>query len=64
MDRLDKEQQANAKQALRLFPPYRVAERKIGKATFHVYSWFNADKGKDIASTITRLIQHDGGKNE
>ena len=48
----------------RLFPPYRVVERKIGKATFTVYSWFNADKEKDIVSTITRLIQYDSDKAE
>lgn len=62
MDRLDKEQQANAKQALRLFPPYRVAERKIGKATFSVYSWFTPDKEKDIVSTVARLVQYDSEK--
>lgn len=47
-----------------LFPPYRVVERKIGKSTFTVYSWFNADKEKDIVSTITRLIQYDSDKPE
>ncbi|MDR2932785.1 MAG: hypothetical protein LBV27_06715 [Oscillospiraceae bacterium] len=47
-----------------LFPPYRVIERKIGKATFTVYSWFNRGKEKDAVSTLARLMQHDNDKHD
>ena len=41
------------------FPPQRVVERKIGRATFIVSSRFSDGKQKDLVSTLTRLIQHD-----
>jgi hypothetical protein len=42
-----------------VFPPVRVVERKIGKATFIVSSRFGEGKEKDIVSTIARLVSHD-----
>ncbi|WP_373266708.1 hypothetical protein [Hungatella hathewayi] len=45
-----------------VFPPYRVAERKIGKSTFTVYSWFGKGKEKDAVSAIARLVQSDHGQ--
>ena len=45
-----------------LFPPYRVVERKIGKSTFTVYSWFGTGKEKDAVSTLARLVQNDNGQ--
>ena len=46
------------------FPPVRVVERKIGRATFIVSSRFNDGKEKDIVSTIARLVQHDNDGKE
>ena len=47
------------------FPPVRVVERKIGRATFIVSSRFNNGKERDIVSTIARLVQHESdGKPE
>ena len=44
------------------FPTSKVVERKIGRSTFIVSSRFNAQKEKDIVSTIARLVQYDNGK--
>jgi hypothetical protein len=41
------------------FLPDRVAERKIGRATFIVSSCFNDGQEKDIISIIARLVQQD-----
>ena len=46
------------------FPPIRVIERKIGRATFIVSSRFNDGKEKDIVSTVARLVQHDNDCKE
>ena len=35
----------------------KIAEKKIGRATFIVMSRFNEGKEKDLVSTIARLIQ-------
>ena len=53
---------ADTNRVERLFPPYSVTERKIGKSTFMVYSWFNVGREKDIVSTVARLIRHDSEK--
>jgi hypothetical protein len=50
--------------ALPDFPPHRVVERKIGKATFIVSSRFGDGREKDIVSTIARLVQHDNNNGE
>ena len=44
------------------FPPQRVVERKIGRATFIVASRFNDEKEKDVVSTLARLVQYDSDK--
>ena len=44
------------------FPPQRVVERKIGRATFIVASRFNDEEEKDVVSTLARLVQYDSDK--
>lgn len=44
------------------FPPVRVVERKIGRATFIVSSRFSDGREKDIVSTLSRIIGYESDK--